>query len=210
MKARALALLAAAALGAPAPAAAESSLACPGGIVQPGDAKIDLIAKCGEPAVRDALLEERALGAGELPAAGVRATLAVEQWTYNFGPSRFIHVVTLEGGKVVAIERGGYGYDPERLRPAEKSPVARCDASALQVGDSKLDLLAKCGEPWSKDARLEARAVAAGEGATAAATVTVRVEVWTYNFGPRRFIHFATLENGKVVRVERGGYGYER
>lgn len=71
------------------------------------------------------------------------------------------------------------------------------------MGDGKLDLLEKCGEPVFRDPTLEKRAY--GEG-----WATVQVEVWTCDFGPQSFVHFATLENGKVVRVERGGYGYAR
>jgi hypothetical protein len=37
---------------------------------------------------------------------------------------------------------------------------------------------------------------------------TVVHEVWTYNFGPNRFQQLVVLENGRVTRVDSGGYGY--
>jgi hypothetical protein len=173
-----------------APAAARAdSIRCDGGIVSVGDAKIDLLGKCGPPS----LVEDR-----------WRRKTAVERWTYNFGPDRFLQFVTLVDGKVALVERGGYGYPPERLAERQERGRPRCDGSGIHVGDSKLDLLAKCGEPAIQESRLERRGDAAGRGSF------VRVDVWTYDFGPRSFVQFATLENGTVVRVEHGSYGYAR
>ena len=185
--------LAAASLALAASSARADSMQCDGGIVSVGDSKLDLLAKCGRPALVDDCQHEWFDGSG-------RYEVAVAQWTYNFGPNRFLQVATLVAGKVVGIERGGYGYPPQLIHRGDR---ARCDSSALRVGDGKLDLLAKCGEPVFRDSTLEKRAN--GEG-----WATVQVEVWTYDFGPQSFVNFATLENGKVVRVERGGYGYAR
>ena len=52
-----------------------------------------------------------------------------------------------------------------------------------------------------KESRLERRFGGAG-------VATVAVDVWTYDFGPRSFVGHGVLEDGKVGRVERGGYGY--
>jgi Protein of unknown function (DUF2845) len=86
-----------------------------------------------------------------------------------------------------------------------------CDRGIVSTGDSKLDLLGKCGEPALMEARLEERSFyqASQDGLSGAGlSVTVKVERWTYNFGPRRFLQFVTLETGRVVSVERGSYGY--
>jgi len=214
MSSRALVLTIAAALGPFAASAAESSLRCDGGLVSIGDAKLDLLGKCGEPALRDARpvsLATVVVQPGPLLVAGASTGSTVEQWTYNFGPQRFLELVTLEGGKVVAIERGGYGYDPTRLRGAGPGGRAACESAAFHVGDLKIDLLARCGEPATLDVRQESRAAALpGQPATLASFGTVQVEVWTYDLGPQRFIAIVTLEDGKVVAVERGGYGYAR
>ena len=82
----------------------------------------------------------------------------------------------------------------------------------MHVGDTTVDVLAKCGEPALRDRREEQRAVivaAMGDGQVER-RVTVGVETWTYDLGPDRFLVIATLEDGKVVSVERGGYGYAR
>lgn len=191
-------------------AAGESSLRCDRGIVALGDSKVDLLAKCGEPSLRDGQEVERRMLAvpGQPPMSTV--LVLVEQWTYNHGPQRFMDLVTLEGGKVTAIERGGYGYDPARVATPRSPGRATCEPSQVQVGLAKLDLLVRCGEPVAKDAAVESRVLPpAVEGAPAGAA-QVLVEVWTFDFGPQRFMQIATLENGKVVSVRRGGYGYAR
>jgi Protein of unknown function (DUF2845) len=190
------------------PARADDSLRCDGGLVATGDTALDLLAKCGPPALREDRVVERAVVVGAFER---RDAAVVERWTYNFGPERFIQVVTLEGGKVRHVQRGGYGYPPERLRPRPAAGPARCEPE-VHVGDTTVDVLAKCGEPALRDRREEQRAVivaATGDGQVER-RVTVGVETWTYDLGPDRFLVIATLENGKVVSVERGGYGYAR
>jgi len=36
----------------------------------------------------------------------------------------------------------------------------------------------------------------------------IRVEIWTYNYGPSRFLDYVRLENGIVRKIYSGGYGY--
>lgn len=187
----------------------ESSLSCDGGIVSLGDAKVDLLGKCGRPSlqeqsVREGVVLERMNGTPPSAAPNVMQ----ERWTYDFGPNRFMYVAILEDGKVVRIERGGYGYSSDR--GGASGSGARCDSSAIRPGDVKLDVLAKCGEPATRDLRQEKRLVPAPDGSRRGAFVTVDVETWTYDFGPRRFMAIVVIEDGKVARVERGGYGYAR
>lgn len=195
------------------PAAADSSLRCDRGIVSVGDTKLDLLGKCGVPTLRDVREVERgqALVAqdGVIAVRGRSVAAEVEQWTYDFGPNHFTQLVTLEGGKITAIERGSYGYPTDAAREVPGIPVARCDSSALQEGATKLDLLAKCGAPASIDRRtVERGATVDAGGGKRLVSSTVELEVWSYNFGPNRFLHLVTLENGRVIQVERGGYGY--
>jgi hypothetical protein len=56
-----------------------------------------------------------------------------------------------------------------------------------------------------------AAAVPAGaRGEQAVATRTVEVEVWTYDFGPQVLVRHLELEEGVLVAVRTGGYGYSR
>lgn len=205
MHARPLVLLLLALL-APAARAGESSLRCDGGTVELGASRLDLLARCGEPALREAReIQRRVLViAGR---ASQDSIAVVEQWTYNHGPQRFIDLVTVEGGKVVAIERGGYGYAPERVAAVRPPGRASCDPSAVRAGESKLDLLVRCGEPLAKDVVVEPRALPEGVQGGPPGEVRVPVDLWTFDFGPQRFTLVARLEGGKVIAVERGGYG---
>jgi uncharacterized protein DUF2845 len=216
MRTRAHLLVTAAAalgLGAAGPAAAlgsETSIACDGGIVRLGDAKLDLLAKCGPPSLEDARevdVTRLRLDRDGQGASVRQARLSIEEWSYNFGPNRFVMHVRLERGKVVAIERGGYGYTPARSEPTAPTRP-RCEPSALRVGDAKLDLLAKCGEPALRE-RAEQRAPTVATAASPpGALAAVEVEVWTYDFGPQQLVRFVTLEDGRVASVETGSYGY--
>jgi hypothetical protein len=183
----------------PARAGAEDSIRCGGGLVSLGDSKLDLLGKCGAPTLVEVTEETPARQAG-------RALVAAERWTYNFGPSQFVMVVTLRAGRVAFVERGARGYDLAPPPPPRPIPRARCDANAIREGDLTFDLLARCGEPASRDARFERRAVGPAGGRRLFSDVTV--EVWTYDFGPSALLRFVELVDGKVVAVSTGGHGY--
>jgi hypothetical protein len=156
-----------------------------------GDSRLDLLGKCGPPALQEA---EPVVGT-----VWVDPSLAIERWTYNFGPSRFLQIVSLRGGKVIAVERGSYGYPPpdspkDAPREPATIPRARCTPDAFRVGDRTLDVLARCGEPVYRDLR-------PGQAA---------VEIWTYDFGQQTFVRFVEFQNGTVIRIRTGSYGYSR
>ena len=71
-----------------------------------------MLARCGEPALRDVALVTRT--AGETDAAGgLRATSVteyVEVWTYDLGPQSLTRRLVISGGKVIRVETGSYGY----------------------------------------------------------------------------------------------------
>jgi hypothetical protein len=87
----------------------------------------------------------------------------------------------------------------------------RCQGGLVAVGDTKLDLLGKCGRPALTEQRNVERGggVLRGGSGQASLVATVPVETWTYNFGPRQFVQYVTLEGGRVTGVERGSYGYD-
>jgi hypothetical protein len=201
-----------AALLVPGAAAAAPSLRCGGALVSVGDSKLDLLGRCGHPTLRDERMEERARSDVDRTGEGARVRrvlLTVERWTYDRGPRELVHVVTLEGGKVWAIERESFGYtEPERSLP--RVQVATCEPAAIGVGDTRLELLATCGEPATADRRQELReaSVAVSAGTVLTSAIAVEHEIWTYNFGPHRFTQLVTLRDGTVVKVESGANGY--
>jgi len=194
--------------------ATESTLRCKGGVVSLGDATIDLLGKCGPPTLREPLVDEGGY-ASRVGYSPLRQSIfvAAERWSYDFGPRQFQMFVVLEAGKVARIETGrNWGYSEEQPEPVGLKR-AECDSSAIREGDSKIDLLARCGEPVIVDVRPAPdllafdsyRGVIKGQAAR-----IVDVEVWTYDFGPQQLVRFVYLQNGFVRRVETGGHGYAR
>ena len=85
----------------------------------------------------------------------------------------------------------------------------RCGSDLVLEGDRKIEVLAACGEPATIDVWEETKRVRDYRwGRFWNLWETVVIEEWTYNFGPSRFIQTVRFENGRVVRVESGGYGF--
>ncbi len=80
---------------------------CGGRIISIGDMKSDVFAKCGEPFYKTSHDEEVWMPAGGN--ASRKVIVTVEEWTYNFGPQRFMRIITFRNGKVSDIRTGGYG-----------------------------------------------------------------------------------------------------
>ena len=93
----------------------------------------------------------------------------------------------------------------------------RCEDKLVSRGDTKFEVLSKCGEPTWTEKRTVKRIETFYDDASpgnqrhrnpGAIVVPVEVEEWTYNLGPGRLIQILTFENGRLVKVENGGYGY--
>lgn len=89
-------------------------LRCRGKLVTEGDLKFDVINKCGEPALKETRVKEREVQIFDPVRKVFRSvtrTVYVDEWTYNFGPHRFLYVVVFEDGRVVSIQHTrDYGY----------------------------------------------------------------------------------------------------
>jgi hypothetical protein len=175
-----------------------AAFSCRGGIISTGDRSIDVLAKCGDPDYKESHQEELSERLGDNTKQKTYVT--VEEWTYDFGPSQFMRIVVLKNGIVTDIRTGNYGY-PEQTEPAARE----CSEQIVSVGDSKADVLAKCGEPSLKDTHVEEFREKL-DGATR--TVFVTVEEWTYNLGPSRFVRILTFRNSKLSGIRTGNYGY--
>ncbi len=84
------------------------ALRCGNNIVDVGDSKIEVLAKCGEPTLKEEVGEDitREHDRGE----SRREKRYVEKWTYNFGSTRFIYVITIRDGKVIDISAEDKGF----------------------------------------------------------------------------------------------------
>jgi hypothetical protein len=93
-----------------------------------------------------------------------------------------------------------------------------CKGRIVSSGDSTYQVRAVCGAPDATQQRVQTRtirrrvSVPCARGRCSAVvedTVDVVIEQWTYDFGRRRFIQYLTFEDGSLVRVESGSYGYK-
>lgn len=154
----------------------------------------------------------------------------VEEWTYNFGSRSFIQYLTFVNGRLKKIEDGPRGTDRETLSGVSQ---LRC-GQLVDKGDRKLEVLINCGDPYSIDFFWEERFSAVSSAVRMRKIPQflrdgkkykkdylfireriyeqnrklINIEEWTYNFGPRQFLYFIKFENGKVIKVEEGDYGF--
>ena len=104
----------------------------------------------------------------------------------------------------------------------------RCGARLITEGDYKARVLAECGEPDHVEVWEEERVYGfrhhpsyygnydnyeygpSGHryGTPYRVKKLVIIEEWTYNHGPGRFLNHLRLENGVVVDIASGDYGY--
>jgi hypothetical protein len=176
-----------------------SEYRCEGKIVSVGDTSGELLMKCGEPDWKQSH-DEEIIEAWDKDSRH-RIIITVEEWTYNLGPDRFMRIFRLQNGKVVDILLGGYGFAKEETNQLQ------CNAQNIAVGDSAIEVLAKCGEPVSENEWEEMTSERLDDGTVRKVNITVAE--WTYNLGPDKFIRIITLRNGTVVNIQSGGRGSE-
>lgn len=96
------------ALGSPPPVRA-NAVHCGRTVVRPGDRAPDVLRKCGPPTGRlrlDGRPQNRRRAPTRSQGGGGRAR---EVWIYDLGPRQLVRYVSFVGGRVVAIDLGGYG-----------------------------------------------------------------------------------------------------
>lgn len=100
---------------------------CDSYIIDRDDTAAEVLGRCGEPATTTSWTVEESRGVSVYGGTPVRTrtgtiiyvggstrdksvTHVYEEWVYNFGPSRFLYIVTFKNGRIVKIEDSGYGY----------------------------------------------------------------------------------------------------
>jgi hypothetical protein len=187
-----------AAFGAATTAAAGGTLRCGNRLVSVGDNKAEVTIKCGPPAWEDEWTDEIIDNVNT--ADEVRFSVDRERWVYNFGPNSFLRFLLFENGKLVSIATGGYGYD--QAHPSVKP----CDGDEITPGLTQFEILQRCGDPAFKDSRQEERL--ANSGKQSKRLTITRIDEWTYNFGPNKFLRILKFENGRLVDIETGDRGF--
>lgn len=98
------------------PVGSAYALRCGSELVSEKDVKIEVVRKCGDPVSVEAWTAYEVLHRSsrhrQHPTVQdeIVVPIAVEEWTYNFGPHRLMHVLRFENGYLVKIRTLGYGY----------------------------------------------------------------------------------------------------
>jgi hypothetical protein len=104
---------------------------------------------------------------------------------------------------------------------AARADSLSCNGRIVSEGDTLYQVRSLCGEPDDAQRRVEPRTVRhrvrvactrdqnpSGQcDTTVERSVDVVVDEWTYDFGRQRFIRFLTFIDGRLARVQTGGYG---
>lgn len=129
------------------------------------------------------------------------------EWTYNFGPKRFIQTFIFENNNLVYIKTGGYGYT-ENI-----TAKPNWDGFIIDIGSTMAEVLMKIGEPALKDKRTSEQAITSRlneqQRIIQKHKIEITTEEWTYNLGPNRFIRILTFQNNRLLSIKTGDYGYE-
>jgi hypothetical protein len=98
----------------------------------------------------------------------------------------------------------------------------RCNGKLVSEGDYAYDVLARCGEPdhvqaWEEERvkrdfyrPLEPQKRSDNELYREPLLVKehMLIEIWTYNLGRQRLTRYLRFENGRLVEITTGNYGY--
>ena len=84
--------------------AAADNFRCPNGeIVSTGDNQSIVAMKCDPPTYKNARTESVA------GYKGATILVSVEEWTYNEGPHRLVHILTFKNGLLNSVQTAGFG-----------------------------------------------------------------------------------------------------
>jgi hypothetical protein len=100
----------------------------------------------------------------------------------------------------------------------------RCNSYVIDVGMHKVEVMKKCGNPATRDQRVERRRIGVRQsiGHQVLPPVTmqgnrnaveyereieIQIEEWVYNFGSQRFMQLLTFEDGRLKQIQDLGYG---
>jgi len=183
------------------------ALRCGNKLVDIGDRKIEVLEKCGKPVFVENWQEEVIVYRGRLERQIRRiSSTNIEEWTYNFGANRFIYFLRFVNGRLNRIEEGQVGSN--RLIPSLPQPDC---GQRVEIGDRRIDVLRKCGNPVATEKREDLRVATSPtqeENVFTERVFQADIEEWTYNFGPTHFLLFIKLQRGRVTSMEYGDYGF--
>ncbi|MDY7227993.1 DUF2845 domain-containing protein [Hyalangium rubrum] len=90
-----------------------ASLRCGTGLVADGASKTDVLMKCGEPIAKDSRTERTEVKTRDEDSDSSTKQITethIEEWTYNFGPTKFMQVVVFKNGLLVEVRSANRGH----------------------------------------------------------------------------------------------------
>jgi hypothetical protein len=122
------------------------ALSCDGRLIEIDNRSERVAMLCGAPDYREEWEEQWI----QIPVPGLEreAAVASAEWIYDFGPERLMRVLLFYDGVLKRMETRGYGG---------RHRAGRCTERVAGVGDTKLEVLYKCGEPGSVERFVEYR-----------------------------------------------------
>ncbi len=98
------------------------------------------------------------------------------------------------------------------LTSAFNAYAMRCGTRLIARGDHISKLLRYCGEPDFAQSRSAQRTYHNhfGQVLFTGLHEEIRIDEWTYNFGPSKLMRVIRMENGIVREIRHLGYGYPR
>ena len=85
-----------------------------------------------------------------------------------------------------------------------------CHGRLIVIGASPWEVHERCGEPAAIEGvtrYLPQQGYDHVQQRSVQIFVPVQQSIWTYNFGPTRFVYFLTFQEGKLVDIKTGDYG---
>ncbi|MCB1876840.1 MAG: DUF2845 domain-containing protein [Chromatiales bacterium] len=169
------------------------ALRCGTSLINVGDSRAEVLALCGEPAYRYEREVELILILGS--AVERSRFLTVEEWLYNFGPNRFMVLMTFEADELRHIDRRGYGYSPGLASDPS------CAGSGVRLGDTEGEVLLRCGEPDERDGYKETVSVQLDP--LRKRREPVWVSEWVYHGGSTGLARLLVFRNNRLAEMRR-------
>jgi hypothetical protein len=205
------------------PLQASYGFRCQGRLVNEGDTKSEVLKKGGEPTGKDSR-ESEVLKKGGKPTgkdsrqqevmsnvnALYKDIITVDVWLYNFGSHQFVRLLQFENNKLVSIKTRGYGDE-------ESNPQnCRTLGHKIAKGDTKPEVIMKCGEPNHKAQYKEKRVLthtyhnmpSYPQNVPLANHIQIiQIDEWSYYLGSNQFSRILRFENAVLVKVTMGEKG---
>jgi hypothetical protein len=151
----------------------------------------EVLGKCGVPDYSETWEEELVQKSPD-EAFERGASVTYAEWIYDFGPNRLIQILGFRDGVLKSVD----------ARPHAPASGGECSAKIVEIGDTKFEVLRKCGQPATRKQVTEKRMEPLDPVLRRRYAVTV--ERWTYRGKTDALPRTIVFRNRRVIDVESG------